>query len=261
MRGVVLAVEVVRLRLAGGGDHVPAGALAREMVGRGELARHVAGLVVGGGDGADQADALGHRRERRQQRERLEAGDARGAVLRARGRIADAHAVGQEHGVEAGDVPGLRKAQRGIEEAPLDPAAPPPGAPAPGPARPRPGPGPWRQASVVASSAWAAPAGSLRAKASGQRTVAARAGMPNEGIGLCSGGKRMCRIRPARRLAGRRGQRASSAIGSPSRTAAAGAQEGSKRTPADCGNSSTTVDPSRKRPISCPLAMRMSWSS
>ena len=51
------------------------------------------------------------------------------------------------------------------------------------------------------------------------------------------------------------------AIASPSRTAPPGAHADSNRTPAAFGNSITTVDPSKNRPISAPLAIRTSWSS
>lgn len=53
---------------------------------------------------------------------------------------------------------------------------------------------------------------------------------------------------------------ASSAIASPMRTAPAGAHAGLKRT-TFFSNSITTVEPSRKRPISSPCCSRMFWSS
>ncbi len=59
---VRVAVEVQRLDLHAGGDEVPAGAAAADVVERGELARDVERLVVARRGGADQPDALGHAR-------------------------------------------------------------------------------------------------------------------------------------------------------------------------------------------------------
>jgi hypothetical protein len=64
--------EVVRLGLARRGDDVPSGPAAADVVQRGELAGHVEGLVVGGGDGRDQADVVGDRGQRGQQGQGLQ---------------------------------------------------------------------------------------------------------------------------------------------------------------------------------------------
>ncbi|CAB3958132.1 hypothetical protein LMG7053_05550 [Achromobacter ruhlandii] len=101
---VFVQVEVLRLALAAGGHQVPARAAAADVVERGELARHVVGLVVGGGDGGDQADFLGHGGQRRQQRQRLEMVAARGARQRRQVGVAHADRVGQEDRIELGGL-------------------------------------------------------------------------------------------------------------------------------------------------------------
>ena len=57
---VLVEAEIQRRVRIGGGDDVPAGAAAADMVERGEAARDVIGLVEGGRAGRDQADMLGH---------------------------------------------------------------------------------------------------------------------------------------------------------------------------------------------------------
>ena len=101
---VFVQAEVLGLALTAGGDQVPARAAAADLVQRGELARHMIGLVVGGGDGGDQADLLGDGGQRRQQRERLEVVAARGARQGRQVGVAHADRVGQEDGVELGGL-------------------------------------------------------------------------------------------------------------------------------------------------------------
>ena len=56
---VVIKPEIQRRVRIGGGDDVPAGAAAADMVERGEAAGDVIGLVEGGRAGGDQADMFG----------------------------------------------------------------------------------------------------------------------------------------------------------------------------------------------------------
>ncbi|CUI61657.1 Uncharacterised protein [Achromobacter xylosoxidans] len=106
---VLVQVEVLRLALAAGSDQVPARAAAADVVERGELARHVVRLVVGGRNRGDQADFLGHGGQRRQQRQRLEVVAARGARQRRQVGVAHADRVGQEDGVELGGLGATRQ--------------------------------------------------------------------------------------------------------------------------------------------------------
>ena len=63
---VLVAAEIPRLHRIAGGDEVPAGAAAADVVQRGEFPRDVVGLVVGGRGGGDQPEPLRHHRQRRQ---------------------------------------------------------------------------------------------------------------------------------------------------------------------------------------------------
>ena len=72
--------EIQRRVGVGGGDDVPAGAAAAQMIERGEAARDVIGRVERGRAGRHQADVLGHLRQCRKQRERLERRDGVAAL-------------------------------------------------------------------------------------------------------------------------------------------------------------------------------------
>ena len=101
--------KLQRLGRLAGGDEVPAGAAAADVIERGELARDVVRLVVARRRRADETDALGHHGERRQQRDRLEVGDVlHRAALRLDVGLADGDAVGEEDHVELGALRGLR---------------------------------------------------------------------------------------------------------------------------------------------------------
>ncbi len=76
---MVVEPEIQRGVGVGGGDDVPAGAAAADVVDRGELPRQVERLAVGGGGGGDQPDPLGRDGERAERRDRLEP-DAAGAL-------------------------------------------------------------------------------------------------------------------------------------------------------------------------------------
>jgi hypothetical protein len=97
---VLVEAEVQRRVGIGGGDDVPAGAAAADMVQRGEAAGDVVGLVVGGRGGRHQADMLGHRRQRRQQGEGLERGHRVAALQRRHRHVQHRQVVGHEEGVE-----------------------------------------------------------------------------------------------------------------------------------------------------------------
>ena len=106
---VRVAVEVQRLGRHAGGDQVPAGAPAADVIERGELPRHMERLVVARRRGAGQPDALGDAGERRDQRDRLEIGDVlRRARQRIHMRLAHADVVGEEDHVELAALGGPR---------------------------------------------------------------------------------------------------------------------------------------------------------
>src|SRR5262249_2709646 len=106
---VDVAAEVVGLAQHAGGDEVPAGAAAADMIDGGELARHMEGLVVARGGGRHEPDAACQRGERREQRERLEVRDVlRRAPERLHVGLANAGIVGEEHHVELGALGGWR---------------------------------------------------------------------------------------------------------------------------------------------------------
>ena len=62
---VLVEAEIQRRVGVGGGDDVPAGAAAADVVERGEAAGDMIGLVEGGRGGGDQADVLGDAGQRR----------------------------------------------------------------------------------------------------------------------------------------------------------------------------------------------------
>ena len=92
--------EIERRVRIGGGDDVPAGAAAAQMIERGEAPRDVIGRIEGGRAGGDEPDALGDLRQRRQQRERLERGRRVAALERIHRHVEHGHMVGHEKGVE-----------------------------------------------------------------------------------------------------------------------------------------------------------------
>ncbi len=100
MLHVFAHAEIERCIRVGGGDDVPAGAAAADMVERGEAARHVVGRIEGCRASGDEPDALCYRRERRQQRERLERGHGMTALERVERHVEHGHVVGHEEGVE-----------------------------------------------------------------------------------------------------------------------------------------------------------------
>src|SRR5208282_5400369 len=71
---VLVAVEVACLLVRPGGDDVPAGPPAADVVQRGVFAGDMDRLVVGGRRGGDEADAGGLGGQRGHQRQRLELG-------------------------------------------------------------------------------------------------------------------------------------------------------------------------------------------
>ena len=97
---VLVEPEIERGVRIGGGDDVPAGAAAADVIERGEAARDVIGRVEGGRAGGDQADMLGRLRERGEQRERLERGRGVAALERIHRHVEHRHVVGHEEGVE-----------------------------------------------------------------------------------------------------------------------------------------------------------------
>ena len=97
---VIVEPEIQRRVRIGGGDDVPAGAPAADVVERGEAAGDMIGLVEGGRAGRDQPDMFGDAGQRRQQRERLERGDGVAALQRIDRHVQHGQVVGHEEGVE-----------------------------------------------------------------------------------------------------------------------------------------------------------------
>jgi hypothetical protein len=95
VRQMLGLAEVLGRAFQPGGDDVPAGAAAADVVQRGELAGHVEGLGIGDAERGHQADVLGHRGQGRQDGDRLEAVQ----IVRA-GLGVDRQAVGDEQEVE-----------------------------------------------------------------------------------------------------------------------------------------------------------------
>ncbi len=100
MLHVVVEAEIQRRIRVRGGDDVPAGAAAADMVQRREAAGDVIGLVEGGRCGGDQADPLGHGGERREQGERFERGDGVAALQRIDRHVQHGQMVGHEERVK-----------------------------------------------------------------------------------------------------------------------------------------------------------------
>ena len=107
---VLVEPEIERRVRIGGGDDVPAGAAAADVVERGEPARDVIGRVEGGRAGGDEADMLGTPGQRRQQRERLERRHRVAALERLQRHVQHRHVVGHEEGVELAVLELLREA-------------------------------------------------------------------------------------------------------------------------------------------------------
>jgi hypothetical protein len=102
--------EIERRVGVGGGDQVPPGAPAAQMVERGEAARDQIGRLEGRRGRRDQPEMVGDRGERRQQGQRLERSD-RGAAFQGRHRhVEDGQMIGHEEGVEAALLQLLSKA-------------------------------------------------------------------------------------------------------------------------------------------------------
>ena len=112
---VLVAAEIPRLHRIAGGDEVPTGAAAADVVQRGELPRDVVGLVVGGGGGGDQPEPLRHHRQRRQQGERVEGGDGGAALQRLDRHVQHGQVVGHEERVEAALLQPTREAHQMLE--------------------------------------------------------------------------------------------------------------------------------------------------
>ena len=85
--GDLVEAEVLRGRLGGGGDDVPARPAAADVIERGEPAGQVERVVVGRGRGGDQPDVAGHPGQRGEQQGRLEraARAVRGVAPQRRG--------------------------------------------------------------------------------------------------------------------------------------------------------------------------------
>ena len=98
-----------------GGDQVPAGAPAADMVERGEAPRDQIGRLEGRRGGGDQPEMLGHHRQRRQQGQRIERGH-RGAALQRRHRhVRDGQMIGHEPRVEPAALELLREADQVLQ--------------------------------------------------------------------------------------------------------------------------------------------------
>ena len=104
-----VATKVCSLGGLVGGDEVPARAAMADVVERGELARQMIGLLIGGGGGGGEANVFRHHGQRGKQRERLEMRDE---LHRARDRFnvgfAGGVGIGQKNHVEFGALGGAR---------------------------------------------------------------------------------------------------------------------------------------------------------
>ena len=107
---VLVAAEVRRRARVAAGDDVPAGPAAGDQVERGQPAGDVERVVVGGGQGGDQAEVRGADRQRGQQGQRLQPVE----VVR-RGVGGDELAVDDEDQVELGLL-----GQPGLLDVPVD---------------------------------------------------------------------------------------------------------------------------------------------
>ena len=117
MLHLLVEAEIQRRVGVRGGDDVPAGAAAAEMVERGEAPGDVIGRVESGRGGGDEADMLGRARERREERERLEGGHRVAALQGLDRHVEHRQMVGHEEGVELARLQLLRQAlqQREVE--------------------------------------------------------------------------------------------------------------------------------------------------
>ncbi|MNN53793.1 hypothetical protein D3C81_1685740 [compost metagenome] len=106
MRDVHLPTKVAGFGGRIGRNQVPASTATGQMIQRGELACYVVRLVVAGGGGGDQADALGDRAQRRQQGQWLEVG--RACAVAGQGVGGCGNAIRDEQRVEAGRFGDLR---------------------------------------------------------------------------------------------------------------------------------------------------------
>ena len=85
----------------GGGDQVPAGAAAADMVERGKAAGDHIGRLEGRRGGGDQPQMLGAHRQHRQQGQGIERGHRGAALQRGHRHVEDRQMVGHEPRVEA----------------------------------------------------------------------------------------------------------------------------------------------------------------
>ena len=109
MIGMLLEVEVLRLRFRARRHEIPARAAAAQMIERCKFAREIVRLVERGRYGRDQSDVARDDRERRQERQRLEVIGACGAREGREVRIADTDAIGEEDRVELRALGDLRE--------------------------------------------------------------------------------------------------------------------------------------------------------
>jgi hypothetical protein len=105
------AAKIVGLGQVRRGHHVPTRAAAADMIERGEFPRHVIRLIVAGGSGGDEADALGKGRNRREQGDRVEEDHVlRPAAQRSQLSVTHSRGIGQEHQIEFAALGSLREA-------------------------------------------------------------------------------------------------------------------------------------------------------
>ena len=97
---MVVESEVQRGVRIGGGDDIPAGTAAADVIERGETPGDMIGLVERRRSRCDQADMLGGAGQRRQQRERLERRHGVAALERIDRHVQHSQVIGHEEGVE-----------------------------------------------------------------------------------------------------------------------------------------------------------------
>ena len=104
--------EIQRCVGVGGGNQVPAGTAAADVVERREAPGDQVGRLESRRGGRDQPEIFSHHRERRQQGQWIERGDGRAVLQRGHRHVEHGQMVGHEKGVEPAALEGLRKADQ-----------------------------------------------------------------------------------------------------------------------------------------------------
>ncbi len=112
---VLAQAEIERRVGVRGGDEVPAGPPAADVIERGEPPGDQPGRLERGRGGGDQAEMPGRHRQRRQQGQRVERGDGGAALQRRHRHVEHREMVGHEKRVEPAALQGLGKPDQVLE--------------------------------------------------------------------------------------------------------------------------------------------------